>query len=397
MAARGGGGQEPVGSGRAEVAAAEPVTRAELMTEAQTKLERVHRFLEERKLAGVLLSRVDNFSWVTAGLADNHIVITSEIGAAALLIMRDGRKFAVANKSEMPRLMREDLAGLGYEPKEYEWYEEKTGRQRAVNGIANGGRIGTDVAADGMEPVGDQVAALRYQLTESEIKKYRWVGQAASEAVIAVCRRLKPGVSEREMETMASDELLRRGLRPTVLLMGVDHRVYDYHHHTPTDLRLTKYAIVNVCARRWGLVASVARFVHFGPLEPELKRKLAAAMRISAQYEAHSKPGVTAGQMIEWAKGWFREAGFEGAWRDHHQGGAIGYAEREWLAVPNSKEIIHDHQAFAWNPIIRGALSFDTIVVYADRVENITQTADWPTVPMTVDGRTYQMPDILIR
>ncbi len=375
----------------------DPVSRAELLGEIQAKLQRVHAFLIQQHLAGVLLSRVDNFSWITAGIADNHIVITSEIGAASLLIMRDGRQFVIANNSEMPRLLQEDLAGLGYRPKHYEWYNETTGRLEALHDVAHGQSVGTDVPYGGLKPIADEFAPLRYQLTDSEIKKYRWVGQAATEAVAAVCRKLQPGISEREMEALASDELMRRSLRPTVLLMGVDHRVYDYHHHAPTGLRLSKYAIVNVCARRWGMVASVARFVHFGPLEPELKSKLRAAMMISAKYEAHSKPGVTAGQMIDWAKSWFAEAGFPGGWQDHHQGGAIGYAEREWLAIPGSKEVIHDHQAFAWNPIIRGALSFDTILVYADRIENITQTSDWPAVPIEVDGVTYRMPDILIR
>jgi Xaa-Pro dipeptidase len=353
--------------------------------------------LVQQKLTGVLLSRVDNFSWITAGIADNHIVITSEIGAAALLILRDGRKFVIANNSEMPRLLREDLAGLGYERKQFSWYREATGKFDAVRELAGGQPVGTDVPLRDLRSVNDEFARLRYELTDSEIKKYRCLGQASSEAVVAVCRNLKLGVSERELEAMASHELMRRGLRPTVLLMGVDRRVYEYHHHTPTDARLSKYAIVNVCARRWGLVASVARFVHFGPLEPELKRKLRAAMNISAQYQAHSKPGVTAGQMIEWAKNWFAEAGFAGLWEDHHQGGAIGYAEREWLAVPGSTEVIHDRQAFAWNPIIRGALSFDTIIVYKDRIENITHTANWPAVPIEIDGVAYGMPDILIR
>ncbi len=373
-----------------------PVNRAELLSEVQSKLLRVHDFLIQQQLAGVLLSRVDNFSWLTAGIADNHIVITSEVGAASLLILRDGRKFVLANNSEMPRLLQEDLMGLGYEPEQYTWYEETAGKVRALHGLADG-TVGTDVPLAGFQTVTEQFAPLRYQLTNSEIKKYRWVGQAATEAVSAVCRDLEPGLSEREMEAKASNELLRRGLRPTVLLMGVDHRVYDYHHHTPTDARLSKYAIVNVCARRWGLVASVARFVHFGPLEPELKRKLQAAMEISARYQARSKPGVTAGQMMEWAKRWFAEFGFDGLWMDHHQGGAIGYAERDWLATPGSKEVIHDHQAFAWNPIIRGALSFDTIIVYPDHIENLTQIRGWPSVSIKVDGTEYSMPDILIR
>lgn len=377
-----------------------PVTKAELQSEIDVKLRRVHDFLAREHLAGILLTRVDNFSWVTAGIGDNHIIVTSEIGTSSLLIMRDGSKYVVTNNSEMPRLLHEDLAGLGYQPREYEWYQDKIVPDRKlqiIQEIAKGQAIGTDVPYGALKMVADDFAPLRYRLTESEIKKYRWVGRAATEAVVAVCKQLKPGVSEREMEAMASNELMRRGLRPTVLLMGVDHRVYDYHHHTPTDLRLSKYAIVNVCARRWGLVASVARFVHFGPLEPELKRKLEAAMKVSAEFEAHSKPGVTGGQMLEWAKGWYANAGFSGYWRDHHQGGAIGYAEREWVAVPGSKEVIQDHQAFAWNPIVRGALSFDTIIVYSGRIENITETSDWPTIPIQIDGVTYRMPDILVR
>jgi antitoxin VapB len=367
------------------------------MAEIDTKLQRVHHFLAARHLTGVLLSRVDNFSWITAGIGDNHIVITSEVGAASLLILQNGHRYVLANNSEMPRLLNEDLAGLGYEPKQFPWYDEAAGKLKVLRELADGGAIGSDIPLGDLPVLSAEFAPLRYQLTDSEIKKLRWVGKNATEAVIAVCKTLKPGVTEREMEAIASNELLRRDLRPTVLLMGVDHRVYDYHHHTPTDLPLSKYAIVNVCARRWGLVASVARFVHFGPLEPELQRKLQAAMRISAEYQAHSKPGVTAGQMIDWAKTWFTQAGFPGLWQDHHQGGAIGYAEREWLAAPGSKEVIHDHQAFAWNPIIRGALSFDTILVYPDHIENITGTEDWPTVPIEIEGRTYPMPDILIR
>jgi Xaa-Pro aminopeptidase len=337
---------------------------------------------------------------MTAGIADNEIVITSEVGAASLLVMNDGHKYVVGENGEVSRHAQEDLAGLNYESKGYAWYQDQTVPDRKleiIHELARGLPIGTDVPYGDLKPVAAEFSRLRYELTEPEIKKYRWVGQQATEAVIAVCRQLHPGLSEREIEAMASNELMRRGLRPTVLLMGVDYRVSDYYHHTPTDLQLKNYAIVNVCARRWGLVASVARFVHFGPIDPDLKRKLQAAMKISAEYQAHSKPGVSAGEMIDLAKKWYADEGFEGDWQAHHQGGAIGYAEREWIAVPGSKESILDHQAFAWNPIIRGTLSFDTILVYKEHVENLTHTSDWPSVPIVIDGKTYQMPDILIR
>jgi Xaa-Pro dipeptidase len=378
----------------------DPVTRQELLGEIDIKMGRVQNFLRGQHLAGILLTRVNNFSWITAGIADNEIVITSEVGAASLLILDDGRKYVIGESGEVSRHINEDLAGLGYAPQGYDWYQDQIVSDRKleiIHKLAHDQPVGTDVPYGDLKIVAAEFSPLRYELTEPEVKKYRWVGQQATEAVIAVCRKLHPGLSETQIESMASDELMRRGLRPTVLLMGVDRRVSDYYHHTPTDLSLKNYAIVNVCARRWGLVASVARFVHFGPLKPDLKHKLQVAMKLSANYQANSKPGVTAGQMIEMAKQWYSDEGFAGDWQAHHQGGAIGYAEREWIAVPGSKESILDHEAFAWNPIIRGTLSFDTILVYRDHIENLTHTSDWPSVPIVIGGRTYQMPDILIR
>jgi Xaa-Pro dipeptidase len=378
----------------------DPVTRQELLGEIDIKMNRLQAFLHAQHLAGILLTRVNNFSWITAGIADNEIVITSEVGAASLLVMSDGRKYVLGENGEVTRHMHEDLAGLGYEAEGYDWYKEQLlpdPKLEIIHRLAQNQTVGTDVPYGDLKLVATEFSPLRYELTESEIKKYRWVGQQTTKAVIAVCQNLQPGVGEREIEAMASNELMRRGLRPTVMLMGVDHRVSDYYHHTPTDLQLKKYAIVNVCARRWGLVASVARFVHFGPLDAELKRRLRAAMKISAEYQAHSKPGITAGEMIEMAKRWYADEGFPDDWEAHHQGGAIGYAEREWLAVPGSKAPILDHEAFAWNPIIRGTLSFDTILVYKDRIENLTYVPDWPSIPIAIGGTTYQMPDVLIR
>ena len=187
----------------------------------------------------------------------------------------------LASNSEMDRLLAEDLKGLGYEPKVFKWYEDR--RLEIIRQLAAGRPVGTDTPIAGLQAMDAEFAPLRYPLTDSEIKKYRWLGRNATEAVIAVCRRLRPGVSEREMEAMASDELMKRGIRPTVLLMGVDDRVLRFRHTTPSDARLKKYAFVNVCARRWGLVISTGRFVHFGPLPDELRKRVRASANITAQ------------------------------------------------------------------------------------------------------------------
>ena len=381
-------------------AAAEPVTRAEFEAEIRTKLARVQNFLREQKLAGVLLSQVSNFSWITAGLGDNHVVITTETGASSLLITADGRKFVLASNSEMPRLLAEDLKGLGYEPREFKWYEDKLTPDRKlelIHEIVGQGAVGTDTPYAGFKQIGAEFAPLRYELTEPEMKKYRWLGRNTAEAVVSVCRRIQPGMTEYEMEAMASDELLRRGIRPTVLLMGVDERVLSFRHTVPSGARLRHYAFVNVCARKWGLVSSAGRFVYFGPLPEYLRQRVRASAQVTAGFLASTKPGAQAGEILEQSKAWYAANGFPGEMELHHQGGAIGYAEREWVAYPGSKEIVHDRQAFAWNPIVQGALSFDTFLLNGGRLENIGFVEDWPTIHVDVNGQDVQLPDILVR
>jgi antitoxin VapB len=376
------------------------VTSAELKQEIDEKLARVQNFLRQQNLGGVLLTRVNNYSWMTAGLGDNHIVITSEVGAVSLLILRDGRKFVVASHAEMPRVMAEDLAGQGYDPHEFLWYAERTTPDRRleiIREIAQGQQIGTDVPLPGMQLIDAEFAPLRYQLTESEIKKYRWLGRNTTKAVNAVCRKLRRGMTEREIEALASDELMRRGIRPTVLLMGADARLSRFFHHTPSDLQLDRFIFVNVCARKWGLVISVGRYVHFGPPSEELTEHIRASAEISARLQAHSRPGVKVADLFEMAKKWYAEQGYADGWKPIHMGGAIGYAEREWVAFPGSPETIHERQAFAWNPFIRGTLSFDTIIVHGDHIENISSTPDWPAMTIPVDGKSYKMPNILVR
>ena len=373
-----------------------PVSRAELIGEMNAKLLRVQSFVRERKLDGVLLSRVENFSWLTAGLADNHIVITSGDGAASLLVLADGRKFALASNSEMARLLSEDLKGLGFEPRAYPWHDDQ--RLRAIEGVKAGATIGSDSPLGNLPSVASEIAHLRYRLLPTEIRKYRWVGRETTAAVIAACWRVQPGMTEREMEAIASDELMRRGLRPTVLLMGVDERALSFRHPVPTDARLHKYAFINVCARRWGLVASVGRFVHFGPVPDQLRHKFEVSARVSAAMIVATKPGKPATAVLDVARRAYAAEGFAGEIEQHHQGGAIGYLEREWVATPGSKEIVQAPQAYAWNPIVAGALSFATVIVDEHGFEDITSSAgDWPMITVQMGGRKIQLPGILER
>jgi antitoxin VapB len=376
------------------------ITISEAQKEIEEKLLRVQNFLNEQKLDGILLTQVRNFYWMTAGLATNQIVLNKDVGAASLLIMRDGKKYLLCSGSEAGRLMDESLGALGYELKKFNWYETnpvKDVRGEIIREISKDGRIGSDVNFPGTILVSDQFKKIRYSLLESEIKRYRWLGKEVTEAVAEVCKTIKPGMDEYEIEALTSAALRARGILPTVLLIAVDERIFKYRHALPGGAKLHKYAMINVCAEKWGMPIAVTRFVHSGKLPQELKNKFEKTAKISTQYELATVPGNTCADIFEQCKNWYEEAGFPDEWKKHHQGGAIGYDDRDYVIYPGIDEKILDNQAFAWNPTITGAKVEDTIIAHRDGFEVITKSDGWPMIKVEINGKTYEQPGVLIR
>ena len=373
---------------------AEALSRAQLLAEIEEKTKRVRGFLAERGYDAIVLTQVRNFAWMTAGIADNQIVLGSEKGASSLVITRDGRRFVVASVSELPRLAAESLSGLGYEPKGLAWTD--TDLAGAVKKLVASERVLADTLVPGLDTA--DITSLRAPLTDTEIVKLRWVAKHTAEAVVEVIESLSPGVSERSIEARTSDALLRRNLRPTVLMVGTDERIQNYRHTPPTDFAtLETDALITVCAKRWGLTVAMTRLVHFGDATADMQRKLSAAARVSATLQARLKPGKTAGELFGIMTATYAEAGFADEWRLHHQGGAIGYSEREWFALPQGTQRVTERQAFVWNPTVQGTKVEDTVLVTKSGVENLTLTEGWPTVTTVVDGKTMRSPAILIK
>jgi Xaa-Pro aminopeptidase len=283
--------------------------------ELDEKLRRVRTMLEERDLDGVLVSGVRNVEWLTAGRVNTRIVTAEETGVGSLLVMRDDRRYLVADNIEMPRFKSEALAGLGYDALEFNWYE---GSMAACAQEATGARrIGCDVSADGLTKV--DFAPLRYSLTDAEVARYRTLCAEAAGAVVRVCHAVSPGMSEHEIAAITANELMHGEINPTVLLVGTDERIYNFRHPVPTGKKLERYCMIVVCAERHGLVAAVTRLVHFGEVPQELKTKIRCAARVHATMQAHTIPGAKSGDIFRCAQDEYAAAGFDGEWQHHHQ------------------------------------------------------------------------------
>ena len=367
--------------------------------EIAEKTERAQRLLAAENLGGVLLGSQHNFSWLTAG-GSNGVDTSREQGAGALLVRNDGKRFVLASRIEMPRLLAEELSEQEFEPIEFAWEEEKASptflieRARAL--LHDGAALGSDLSLGAnARTIEAAIARCRYQLTSSEIERFRQLGSDAGQALGRLVTTLAPGETEREIARRAADALAAGGMRAVVCLVAADERAQRFRHPVPTERRWERVLMVVVCARRHGLIASLTRIVCAGPVASELKRRTLAAARVNAQLLAATRAGATGADLYAVAARAYREAGFEGEQHLHHQGGACGYRTRDWTAHPSSAESVMLNQAFAWNPSITETKVEETCLSFADGVEIITATPYWPQIIVQAGGREYFSPDVL--
>lgn len=367
--------------------------------EISNKTERIVRILADQNLGGALVKSRHNFSWLTAG-GDNGIDLASEAGSCTLLVRQDGKRFVLANRIEMPRLLAEELSLQEFEPVEFSWEKEKGSptfvSDLAVSLLDSKGILGSDTPIDSRFPVVEAaLASCRYQLTSAEISRFRSLSQDAGAALGKLVRNLQPGQSEQEVARQVAGVLSNYEITAVVNLVAADERIEKFRHPVPTIHPWTKVLMVVVCARRKGLTASLTRLISVGPVSDELRRRTFVSARVNAELLAATRPGVTGADLYRLAADTYAEEGFEGEEQRHHQGGACGYRTRDWVAHPKNQETVQPNQAFAWNPSVTGSKVEETCIAFDSEVEVISRSPGWPQISIEIDGREYLSPDVL--
>jgi Xaa-Pro dipeptidase len=362
-------------------------------SEIDEKTGRLVRWMEERRLGGVLLSTRANFAWITAG-RESGIDLSRESGVATVLVAADGRRFLLTDNIEMRRFLEEDLAGQGYAPVERPWTDEKADLELARD------VLGPVPLASDVSECGKEIARLRYRLTAGEVERFRGLGRDAGAALGEVCHSLQPGLTEGEIGRRASEAMSALGADPIVLLVAAGERLARYRHPPPTDHRWEKDGVmVVVCARREGLIVALTRIVWAGSVPEDIHRRTRAVAEVNARLLAATRPGAAGRELFAVAARAYEELGYPGEERLHHQGGPCGYLSRDWIAHPASEEVVQTPQAFAWNPSVTGTKVEETWIV-ADGAEAITATSGWPSLVIEVDsevgGRICSFPDIAV-
>jgi Xaa-Pro aminopeptidase len=363
-----------------------------LRNEIKEKERRVREFLRSKNLKALLLKRQANFSWMTCG-GLNLVGITTEFGATTLLITENS-KFLISSVIETPRMIHEEgLEEQGFIVKTFPWHEDQ--EVSIVKEIVGEEPLGSDIPFPNAMVLAEEAAKLRYSLTPEEQKRYRWLGKKVSIALEKTMMKTKRREKESAVVGRLCKELWKDRIDPVTLMSAADDRISNFRHPIPTEKRIEKFLMVSVNARKWGLIVSLTRFIHFGKLPEELRKKYEDNVFIDCTMMAHTRPGIASKAVLQKGIDAYQEKGYPDEWKLHHQGGSIGYTGRDYRVSFKTPDMIQENQAFTWNPSISGTKSEDTILATSKGPEMITYPILYPTLSLNAGGISFSRPAIL--
>jgi Xaa-Pro aminopeptidase len=355
--------------------------------ELAEKRRRIAALLDAEGLDALLLTQEGSVAWVTGGGA-TRVSMNGTDALASVLVTKDGAAYVLTDAIEAPRVAAEELTEQGVHMKVYPWEEDRSEHRAAiVTEIVGDGAIGADAPVAGLASVRvlhDAVVRLRSSLMTAEIERYRWLAQTTAQVVEAAARAVQPGMTEWQIAASYVGPLMAYGIQVPVPLVAADERIYRFRHPLPTENAVRQHALLVAGGYRWGLNASVSRAVSFGRLPDDLRHRQQGCAMVDLAFTGATQPGAMAAEIFAAGAKAYADAGFPGEWRLHHQGGAAGYAGREWVITPGGTQIVQESQSFAYNPSITGTKSEDTFVLRPDGTPDfLTTTGQWPAVPGT--------------
>ena len=334
--------------------------------ESKYKVNLIRSLLEKTGHAGIIIKKQPNFSWISAG-GRGFIGLASEGACAAIVVTKDG-VYVAGNNIELPRLVSEEFPEGFAEPISLPWQEDGT-----IDALLKKrfGKLTNDAEQDAW------FRKTRVNLLECEEARYAKLGKISAQGLEEVCASIKPGISEFEIAGRISELYWAAGIEPITVLIAADERSSLLRHYVPTAKKAKKGVICSICARAGGLVVSATRLVSFSKnFSPDYKNLLKVEQ---AAFEA-TRPGMEMGIIYKNLVDAYTQNGFPREWNNHHQGGLTGYQAREIRVLPDTKEKVSAHQAFAWNPSVIGAKCEDTVLVDENgSLSVLTKSSkDWP-------------------
>jgi antitoxin VapB len=354
------------------------ITEPTLATEPAGKLAAARGLIERSGLAALAVGRTDGVAWITGGLT-NRIEPGNPASAAWVVVTPDAAHVITTNV-ELARLQAEGRLAA-FELHGVDWYEEggfvALAEELADAPAARIGGLGVDVS--------DDLVELRLALEPAEQARLAALAADTTAALEGAVRQWAPGELDLAVQARVAAGLEAKGAFGACLIVGGDDRVERFRHPLAAGAPVRRLLMAVVVAERHGLHVAVTRFASAGPLAHGVRSARRAASDVERAVLDASNAGATYGEALTVLADGYARAGYSGAWREHYQGGPIGYRQREFEIVPSQVESrwfgtpIAAGTALAWNPSVAGGGKCEaTYLVEDDGLRRLTRSEDWP-------------------
>ena len=215
--------------------------------------------------------------------------------------------------------------------------------------VAVDGEMRTDYALlllnhlPGSTPVlaNEVVGQLRIIKDEDEISELIRNARIADRGMEAAFATLKPGLTEREVADIITQEFLRAGgdkAMFTIVAAG-EHGAFPHHHTGNTKLQAGESVLLDIGAASGLYVSDITRMAFIGePSEEYLKVHQIVDSAVQAAL-ATIKPGVLAKEVDKAARDVITEAGY-GEYFTHRTGHGLGMATHEEPYITATSELV---------------------------------------------------------
>jgi len=286
---------------------------------------------------------------------------------------------------EIPRFAAEgELEELGFNVVAVPWYEEN-GFQKAALRLArvDATKVVSDVGMGGDLSV--ELIERRMVLSGGERELLRWLGAETARVLEAAVRSWQPGISaDFSVAGEISFGLESIGAEAVCLIVGGDDRIKTFRHPMMNGAVVNELLMAVVVARWSGLHVAATR-IATTIVDERLTADYALVASVARVTLLATAPGATWGEAYGALSRGYRDVDHGQAWRDHFQGGPIGYAQREFELSPQATDSsfwsrdIEQNVAVAWNPSLHGGAKVeDTFLVGESGNECVTTTGTWP-------------------
>lgn len=338
-----------------------------------------------------LLLMPAHVAWITGGMNIRGLIADSERPG----VFTNGKqRWLVCSNVDTQRLFDEELDGLGFQLKEWNW---TSGRAGLIGELVSDKRVAVDRPFPNMPLLTDRLRPHLRVLTLFDQDRYLRLGKLVAHALEATGRSLTRGESEEEVAGQIAHRLLHRGAEVVGISVAADGRGRKFRRSGFTAIPVQANCVLQATALKDGQYVTASRTVSLEPLELDMRKEYEAACRASGIYRAWSHPGGTVAEAAEDGRRILESGPFEHEWRESQSGYGTGWFPAEELRRGGQDDPFAIGQPLVWQSRIGSAAIIDTVLVGENGPIPVTVPEHWPFKRVKLGQQTYDVPDILVR